>query len=56
MTKKAMIDRMIELGIYNKTDRNYIIKKYTKDQIEQRYNEYVPFRIAYLKKQGIEIR
>ena len=51
-----MIDRMIELGIYNKTDRNYIIKKYTKDQIEQRYNEYVPFRIAYLKKQGIEIR
>jgi hypothetical protein len=56
MTKKAMVNRMVELGIYNETDRNYVMRKYTKEQIEQRYNEYVPFRIAYLKKQGIEVR
>lgn len=56
MTKKAMVNEMVELGIYRKEDQNYVMRKYTKEQIEQRYNEYIPFRIAYLKKHGIEIK
>lgn len=51
-----MVDRMVELGVYNEADRNYILRKYTKEQLEERYNEYVPFRIAYLKKQGVDIK
>lgn len=56
MTKRAMVDRMVELGVYNEADRNYILRKYTKEQLEERYNEYVPFRITYLKKQGVDIK
>ena len=56
MTKKEMVNRMVELGIYNEADRNYVMRKYTKEQIKERYDEYIPFRIAYLKKQGIEIK
>lgn len=55
MTKKAMVDRMIELGIYKKADRSYVMK-YLKEQLEERYNEYVPFRIAYLKSQGVDVK
>lgn len=51
-----MVNEMVELGIYNETDRNYVMRKYTKEQIEERYNEYIPFRMEYLKKQGIEIK
>ena len=55
MTKKAMVNRMIELGIYKEADRSYVMG-YLKEQLEKRYNEYVPSRIEYLKSQGIDVK
>lgn len=55
MTKKAMVNRMIELGIYKEADRSYVMR-YSKEQLEKRYNEYVPSRIAYLKNQGVDVK
>jgi len=55
MTKKAMVDRMIELGIYKKSDRSYVMRN-LKEYIERTYNEAVPIRIEYLKSQGIDVR
>lgn len=55
MTKKAMVDRMIELGIFKETDRSHVMR-YLKEEIEKTYNEAVPFRIEYLKSQGIDVR
>ena len=55
MTKKAMVDRMIELGIYKEADRSYVMR-YLKEQLEKRYNEYVSARIEYLKNQGIDVK
>ena len=49
MTKKAMVNRMIELGIYKEADRSYVMG-YLKEQLEKRYNEYVPSRIEYQRK------
>ena len=55
MTKKKMINEMINLGILKETDKSYILRNYTKRQIEERlYNESVPQRIEYLKSQGIQ--
>ena len=51
MTKKAMVDRMIELGIYKESDRSYVMRN-LKEYIERTYNEAVPYRIEYLKKQN----
>lgn len=55
MTKKAMVNRMVELGIYKEADRSYVMR-YSKEQLEKRYNEYVPLRIEYLKNQGIDVK
>lgn len=55
MTKKAMVDRMIELGIYKEADRSYVMR-YLKEQLEKRYNEYVSAKIEYLKSQGIDVK
>ena len=53
MTKKAMVNEMINLGIYQEKDRSYVMRD-LKEHIERNYNEYVPRRIEYLKKQNIE--
>lgn len=55
MTKKVMVNRMVELGIYKEADRSYVMR-YSKEQLEKRYNEYVPFRMEYLKNQGIDVK
>ena len=39
MTKKAMVDRMIELGIYKEADRSYVMR-YLKEQLEKRIQEH----------------
>lgn len=55
MTKKAMVNRMIELGIYKEADRSYVMR-YSKEYVERTYNEAVPVRIEYLKNQGINVK
>ena len=55
MTKKAMVDKMIELGIYKESDRSYVMRN-LKEYIKRTYNEAVPIRIEYLKSQGIDVR
>lgn len=48
MTKKAMVNEMVELGCIKEADRNYVMR-WTKDYIENLYKDIVPKRKAYLE-------
>lgn len=49
MTKREMVNHMIEVGCIKAEDYNIWMRK-LKDSIERVYNEVVPRRIEYLNK------
>lgn len=54
MTKKAMIQELIDLGCVQEKDRKYLMRQ-SKDYVENRiYKVAIPLKMAYLKNQSIE--
>ena len=54
MTKKAMVEELINLGCVQEKDRKYLMRQ-SKDYVENRiYKVAIPLKMAYLKNQSIE--
>lgn len=51
MTKKAMIQKMVELGILDAPNAKAMERK-SKQQVECTYNRAVPIRMAWLAEHG----
>ena len=52
MTKKAMVEELINLGCIAEKDRQYLMRQ-TKDYVENRiYKVAIPLRMEYLKNQN----
>ena len=52
MTKKAMIQELINLGCVQEKDRKYLMRQ-SKDYVENRiYKVAVPLKMAYLKNKN----
>lgn len=51
MTKKAMIQKMVELGILDTPNAKTMERK-NKQRVERVYNEAVPLRMVWLAEHG----
>ena len=52
MTKKAMVQELINLGCVQEKDRKYLMRQ-SKDYVENRiYKVAIPLRMEYLKNQN----